>query len=297
MLLVLFLVGILSGVLVSKHPLVFTNALPPNPPPEIQDPHRYGRVVTQQLPWELDPGFIKAIHTYNTPIRIAAFQTTLPDPLPGEEYNVSLAARILSGTLLQPGKVFSMNSQIGPYSMKQGFQQGPTYVGPQVFLSTGGGVCKIASTLYNVAILANTTIVERHPHSMLVPYVPAGQDATVYTGVKDFRFKNNYGFPILIWSQTKGNTLFIAFYGLTKPPEIKWRHQILNRQKTYKVYRYNKNLSPGEEKIVVPGADGMLVKSWITITESNGISNEKYLGADYYRPLPYVIERGRPQHW
>ena len=37
---------------------------------------------------------------------------------------------------------------------------------------------------YNVAVLSNLKIIERHNHSMPVPYVPYGQDATVAYGSK-----------------------------------------------------------------------------------------------------------------
>jgi hypothetical protein len=110
----------------------------------------------------------------------------LKDPLPGEESNVHLAAKILSGAIVNPGEIFSQNERIGPYSESRGFQKGPTYNGSKLSTTIGGGVCKIASTLYNAAILSNLPIVERHPHGMPVPYVPYGQDATVSYGKIDF---------------------------------------------------------------------------------------------------------------
>jgi vancomycin resistance protein YoaR len=291
LLLILFALGFCGEKLVSMA-LAGLTIQTLNQAAEIQDPHPFGRPVEGPLQWENDPQFQAICQKYGATLRMAAFQTTLPDPLPGEEYNVALGARILSGAIAEPGKTFSLNKRIGPYSAKRGYQDGPTYVGTQVFLSIGGGVCKIASTLYNVTMLANLPIVERHPHSMLVPYVPAGQDATVADGGKDFKFKNDRDYPLLIWSGTKDNTLSIAFYGRSVPPKVTWRHQIMNRQKTYTVYRYNKNLAPGIEKTVIPGADGLTVKTWVIIAAPPTQPCEKYLGMDYYRPLPNVVERG-----
>jgi Uncharacterized vancomycin resistance protein len=256
--------------------------------------HRYGRPVSGPLLWENDRRFHEACAKSRTSIRMSAFQTTLPNPLPGEEYNVALAADILAGTVVLPGKIFSTNKVIGPYNSKRGFREGPTYLGTQLIKTTGGGVCKIASTLYNAVTLANLKIIERRQHGMLVPYVPPGQDATVSDGNKDFKFKNSTDHPVLIWADTKDNTLYMAIYGRTKPPKVTWHHKILSHQEFKTVYHYNNSLKPGQEKVIMDGADGMAVKNWITIEESGGTIITKNLGIDYYQPMLRVIERGTP---
>ena len=151
------------------------------------------------LPWEKDEKFLKAQEENNAHTLMAAFCSVLIDPLPGEEYNVQLAAKSLSGIVVQPGEVFSQNQNIGPYTESRGYRKGASYAGANIIQTEGGGVCKIASTLYNVAILSDLKIVERHNHTMPVNYVPYGQDATVAYGSKDFKFKNDREYPILIW--------------------------------------------------------------------------------------------------
>jgi vancomycin resistance protein VanW len=254
--------------------------------------HPYGRPVYGSLQWEEEEDFKELCLHYKTDVRMAAYQTTLPEPLPGEEYNVALAAKLLAGTVVAPGSLFSMNSAIGPYTRERGFREGAAYHGTQVVTAVGGGVCKIASTLYNVATLANLKVLERRAHGMLVPYVPPGQDATVSYGTRDLKFKNNTEFPIVIWAGTSKNTLYMAIYGGAKPPEITWGHEIINRQNTYTIYRYNFNLPPGEEKVVIPGADGLTVKSWLIIEYPHRKKEIKELGTDYYKPMPRIVERG-----
>ena len=124
------------------------------------------------LPWENDTKFIKRITKYNATIKMAAYKATLHDPLPGEGFNIRLAARQLAGTVVQPGKIFSQNNTIGPYTSYKGYQTGPTYAGCNVTRTVGGGVCKIASLLYNIATLSDLKVIMRSPHSMTVPYVP-----------------------------------------------------------------------------------------------------------------------------
>lgn len=110
-----------------------------------------------KLPWENDPEFIKAKKNNNTPLLMACYQATLPDPILNERHNITQAAIYLRGTVVPPGKVYSLNSGIGRRSEERGFKLGPMYSGGRIVPVVGGGVCKIASVLYNVAILSRRT--------------------------------------------------------------------------------------------------------------------------------------------
>ena len=244
------------------------------------------------LPWENDNKFKTSIEQNGGLIKIVAYHTVLKDPLPGEEYNVHLGASLLCGTIIKPGAVFSQNNTVGPYDENKGFRKGPTYIGTSLTTTIGGGVCKIASTLYNVTILSNLEIVERHFHGMPVPYVPYGQDATVAYGAKDFKFKNNTSDDLMIWSQGIDNVLYIAFYGKSKPPNVQWHHEVLGNQTAPRLFRSNPLLPKGTEKVLVEGMDGLTVRSWITIKNTNGVETVKQLGVSHYKPMPYVVEKG-----
>lgn len=253
--------------------------------------HPYGKPAYGFLRWENDSIFLELCSHYGAILRMSAFQTTLPDPTPGEKNNVVLAADLLSGTVVKPGESFLLNKTIGPYTRERGFEEGPGYSGINVIDIVGGGVCKIATTLYNVAVLANLEILERHPHSMLVDYVPPGQDTTVVYGVKDFSFRNNTEHSLVIWADTEGDTLTIAIYGGTYPPKVTWHHELLGWQKRQTIYRNNTSLLPGEERIIAQGDDNVTVKSWLTIENHDGTLTTKDLGIDYYKSRPRVIEK------
>lgn len=246
---------------------------------------------TNEMPWENESEFIKARLRNGTNVILGGYRTVLKDPLPGEEYNVHLAASLLAGTVIKPGEVFSQNAAIGPYTQEKGFEKGPTYIGTTLTTTIGGGVCKIASTLYNVAVLSDLKIVERHNHTMPVPYVPYGQDATVSYGNKDIRFANNTGSDIMIWAQGIDNVLYMAFYGSKPAPEVEWKHEVLDVIKAPVQYKTNPGLGPDEQKLLLEGMDGAVVKSWVTVSTSNS-SETRYMGISSYKPMPHLFERG-----
>lgn len=244
------------------------------------------------LPWEKNPKFQEAIIKNGTPVLMSAFKATLHDPIMSEGYNIGLAADQLAGTVVKAGETFSQNKTIGPYVRQRGYREGPTYAGNCLVTTVGGGVCKIATMLYNVVTFSDLPVIMRNSHSMLVPYVPPGQDATVYYGVRDFRFLNDTDSPVLIWSQKVDNTLYMALYGRNKPPKVTWQHRVIKRIKYWTLYRPNPSLLPGTEKEVMPGMDGYIVKSWVEVKSPDGAVIIKKKGTSYYNACPRIIERG-----
>lgn len=259
------------------------------------DPFMTGTLLsgpTNEVPWENDADFIDAKNENNCPILMAAYKTVLKDPLPGEEDNVHLAAQYISGTVLVPGAVFSQNGTAGPYTGDRGYREGPTYTGKTSTTTIGGGVCKIASTLFNVVILSDLEVVERHTHSMPVPYVPYGQDATVSYGAKDFRFKNNTQNALLIWAKGIDNILYIGIYGQTVPPQVTWSHEVIAVYKAPIYTEKNKNLPAGTENVLHEGMDGADVTSTITFTYADGTTKTVDMGQTHYNALPWMKEVG-----
>lgn len=242
------------------------------------------------LPWRNHERFLYAKEKYNTPILMAAYCAVLKNPLPGESYNVKIASQGVKGIVLKPSEIFSQNSTLGPYKKSNGYKEGASYSNGNILMTEGGGVCKIATTLYNLAVLSDLEIVERHNHSMPINYVPYGQDATVAYRSKDFKFKNTTNGNILIWSQLIDNRLYMAFYGSEKPPEVRWTHEITNTTKAPVKYIKNETLKKGEMKTIIQGLDGATVKSTITIKYPDGSTSIRNMGISNYIPLPEIIE-------
>lgn len=242
------------------------------------------------LPWRNDDDFILAKEDYRTPLLIAGYCAVLKNPLPGEAYNVSLAAQSMKGIVLRASEIFSMNKSVGPYDKANGYKEGASYSDGNIVMTEGGGVCKIATISYNLAVLSDLEIIERYHHSMPINYVPYGQDATVFYGVKDIKFKNTTDSNILIWSQMIDHRLYMGFYGLEKPPEISWSHETSKITEPPIKYIQNPNLNKGEVNIITQGLEGASVKSTITKNYPDGRIKIKDMGISNYRALPKLVE-------
>ncbi len=252
--------------------------------------HPLGRKADEPLPWEGNEELAALRKRCGAAFTMGAFQTTLPDPLFGEEENIAQAAKHLAGAVIESGAVFSLDRQLGPRTRARGYTMGPMYLGNQILPTVGGGICKIASTLYNVIVLADLPVIERHPHTMLVPYVPPGQDATISRGTKDLKFGNPHPLPLVIWSQSLNRTLYIAIYGPVPAPPVKWSHQIFSRVAPPTVRVRNWSLPKGSSRMVQGGYDSMGVRSWVVVSYPDGRNIRKNMSVDYYQAMPRIIE-------
>lgn len=143
----------------------------------------------------------------------------------GRTTNVHLAAAAVQGTVVMPGNTFSFNHTTGERTPAKGYQVAkifihePGIVKAQIVDGVGGGVCQVSSTLFNAVRSTNgktgdrLKVVEWNHHSLPVTYVPPGLDATVAWPYKDFRFCNNYSFPIYVRTAVQGSRLTISIWG------------------------------------------------------------------------------------
>lgn len=94
-----------------------------------------------------------------------AGKTTYFDPSQGPRANnLKIALDYLNGKIIMPGEVFSYNDAIGDTTVAKGYKPAATFKGGTVVNELGGGICQTTSTLYDVALMANLEIVERHQH-------------------------------------------------------------------------------------------------------------------------------------
>lgn len=146
-------------------------------------------------------------------VEIASFTSTLYDNEENRVYNISKACDILNGVTIPNGSEFSFNNTIGPMGEENGYKLAKGFDDKGKLIDIpGGGMCQVSSTLYNVALMANLKITERHPHSRRVYYVPVDKDATVYYPSLDLKFINNTGYDLKLSAQNDNYSVTIKMY-------------------------------------------------------------------------------------
>ncbi len=206
--------------------------------------------------------------------------------------NVELASKLINGTVLAPGEVFSYNDVVGERTAERGFKNAQIYVQSKVVDGLGGGICQVSSTLYNAVLYADLEVVERRCHSLPVTYVPLGQDATVAFGYIDFRFKNDRDYPIVVESWCEGGNVYVAIKGTDDG--IKREVQITNV--TREVLNYeeevieDKTLDPGQRVVVTSGKRGYIVDTYKKVYENGVLVYDDFLHTSKYNPTTQQVK-------
>ena len=127
--------------------------------------------------------------------------------------NITLAAKAMNDTVLNPGETFDYNSCLGQRTAARGYESAGAYSGGKHVSEIGGGICQGSSTLYYCAMHANLNITVRYCHYFVVSYLPWGMDATVSWGGPDFRFVNSRDYPIKIKAWVSDGELTVQIWG------------------------------------------------------------------------------------
>lgn len=108
----------------------------------------------------------------------------------GKIENLRVASRALDGLIIPDGASFSFWRHVGQPSAHRGFRAGRMLQEGCMVAAVGGGLCQLSNALYEAALQADCRIIERHPHSHVVPGSAAsvGRDATVAWNYVDLRF-------------------------------------------------------------------------------------------------------------
>ncbi|PKM88246.1 MAG: hypothetical protein CVU87_07880 [Firmicutes bacterium HGW-Firmicutes-12] len=217
------------------------------------------------------------------------YSTTLSN-IPDRTENVRLASKELDGLLIKPGEVVSFNDTVGPREKERGYREAKIIVGGKFEYGLGGGVCQVSSTLYNLLLMAGIEIMERHPHSVQIYYVPLGRDATVVYGKKDLVFLNNTDSYLLLKTSLNGLELTMSLYGNEAGAdlEIEIYTKILRKIPFSKIETLDDNLPPGGSRVLNQGQNGYITETY-RIFKTTESPVEEFVSRDYYQTIPSRI--------
>lgn len=139
-------------------------------------------------------------------LKVAERVSTFTTNFPYAEYrnvNLTRAAELIDGTLLQPGDTFSLNKTVGERTAENGFTEGYVVSDGIFKKDLGGGVSQIATTAFNAMFFAGLEDVEHKPHSVYIDRYPEGREATVAWPSVDLRFRNDSPYGVLIKARVR----------------------------------------------------------------------------------------------
>jgi len=220
---------------------------------------RMARLALDKMPPEVSEDDLEGING-----RLSRYTTSFNPNRAGRTKNLRMAIRLIDGTVLKPGEVFSLNETVGPRNKARGFREAIIFEDRQLSRDVGGGVSQVTGTVFNAALEAGLPIVFYRTHSRPVDYIPIGRDATVSYGDFDMKFRNDTDAPIYISYKTTANRAIATLYGKRTP----------GRQVNINVT--SQRLGPREIK----------AKLWRTVKVNGDIRRKEMVGTSHYKWEP-----------
>lgn len=212
--------------------------------------------------------------------------------------NLSNGAAKINGHVLMPGETLSGYECMQPFTTENGYYTAAAYENGQVVDSIGGGVCQIATTLYNAALRAEMEITQRQNHSMIVTYIKPSMDAAIAGTYKDIKITNNYSTPIYVEGYTEGRELYFTIYGKETRPanrEVKYISETLgSTDPGAPMEKLDPSLAPGTRKQVQSAHRGLRSRLWKVVTVDGVEVERTLLHTDTYNASKAIVLVGPP---
>jgi vancomycin resistance protein YoaR len=186
--------------------------------------------------------------------------------------NVRVATAAISKegkSYLAPGEEFSFAKTVGPRSPEQGYKIA-LGIQPNGDLDgeLGGGICQVATTLFNSVFFAGLKVTQRRNHTIYITHYPQGRDAAVTTDEVDLKFVNDTDHYIWIKGESSGIKTTFWIYGTDDGRKVTFRNSgIMNQGRPPNVWTsVDPSLPPGKTVVISAGQPyrKIIVTRWTT---------------------------------
>lgn len=160
----------------------------------------------------LDKAYISNGNKMTSVSLVGSYETDYHTSSASRCNNVELAAANFNNTVVAPGETISVSTLFKPRTIQNGYKVAGVFSGGQKSSGVGGGICQVSTTIYCASLQAGVSVVERHPHSLPVAYVPKGMDATISYPTLDLKLRNDFDTPILYRTRTQNKKVAVDVY-------------------------------------------------------------------------------------
>lgn len=185
-----------------------------------------------------------------------------------------------------------MNEVLGQRTKAKGYKEAPIFVNGKIRKGLGGGICQVASTLYNSVLYSNLEIIERDHHSLTVGYVPLSRDSAISWGIQDLKFKNNTDKYIFIHGRVDDKTMTFEIFGTKKDIEVRLETVVHNKIEPKVTEIPDDTLKKGEKKVINYGRVGYKSSLYKSTYKDGKLIEKIKLSTDTYGTIPKIIKVG-----
>lgn len=235
----------------------------------------------------LDLGVVSEISTYTTDYVNSASTEN-------RRHNIHLAADKISGSVVKAnGGRWSFNERVGEATAEAGFLGAGAIVNGELDDAVGGGICQVATTVFNSVYESGFPVITRHNHTLYIASYPAGRDAAIAYPYMDLIWENDSSSDVLMLCTYTDSSLTVKLYGVDPGYEVsstqgEWEDGEEFESKTV----VDETLKPGTSRVETAGRNGKKITVYRTVTDSAGQILHEDSFNSVYEPVNEVIIAG-----
>lgn len=231
-----------------------------------------------------DYGVIGRISSYTT-------KYTSTSATRNRNHNIHLAADLLNDTICPAdGGTWSFNETTGNCDEEAGFLDAGAIREGEYIDEVGGGICQVATTVFNAVYEGGYPIIRRSAHSLYMASYEEGRDAAVNYPDLDLIWENDTTSDVLVRTSYTDTTITVALYGVNPGYTVKTKTGEWEEGKPYRVVvKVDEERAPGSKKVETVGTNGKSISVVRSVYDHDGNFLRDATFNSYYNPIDKVI--------
>lgn len=254
-------------------------------------------LVTVSLAMAATPATLSFDDALNAGIvsKISSFTTQYTNSAGTENrnHNIHLVSDLLNNSTVAPDETWSFNGTSGNCNAEAGFL-GAGVISDGVYTEdVGGGICQVATTVFNAVYEAGLPINLRFNHSLYIASYPAGRDAAVSWPDLDLKWSNDTSGDILVRMSYDETSVTCALFGVSPGYTVSTEVGEWEKGEEYKIIvKEDPDLAQGQSYVQTAGSDGRSISVVRTVHDSHGNLVRQDRFDSVYDPSNEVIVAG-----
>ncbi|MEG0071028.1 MAG: VanW family protein [Raoultibacter sp.] len=203
---------------------------------------------------------------------ISEYTTEFSTGAEARNHNIHLVADLLNDSIVAAdGGTWSFIGTAGNCNEAAGFQAAGSIVDGEYVDEIGGGICQVATTVFNSVYNSGFPVVQRRNHSLYIASYPAGRDAAVSYPDLDLVWKNDSASDVLLRMDYNDSSVVAKLYGVDPGYRVETTEGNWVSGEKFKTKTVEDNtMQEGTSYIKTSGTDGRRISITRTVTDKNG---------------------------
>ncbi len=209
------------------------------------------------------------------------------------QHNIALVSQMLDNSVVEPGGRWSFNDTSGERTSERGFLSAGAIVNGEYSDEEGGGVCQVATTVFNAVYNAGLPVPKRYNHTLYIASYPEGRDAAVSWPDLDLVWENDTESAVLMRVTCAESSVTATLYGVDPGYAVSTRVGEWEEGEKHKTKRVvDESLSPGTSSVKTRGTDGRRISITRVVKDRAGnVLHEDEFSSEY-APITEVVVVG-----